>query len=87
MIKVRERFPNFVDPGDDHQYWEGEFETIMQVFFCELVQRWKGKLGDTFSRIAINAYPDPSGVWVDDGAYMLTVYDREDTVYNIAWVR
>lgn len=45
MIKVKERFPNFVDPGDDHEYWEGEFETLFEAFDCELAKRWVDKLG------------------------------------------
>lgn len=84
MIKVIERFPNFVDPGDDYKHWTGEFETLSEVFNCELAEKWKIKLGDEFIRIAINEYPDSSGLWIGD--YMLSVYDKEN-VYNIANIR
>ena len=86
MIKVTERIPNFVDPGDDYKYWESEFKTLFEVFGCELAERWRKKLGDNFSRMAINAYSDPTGIWINDG-YMLTVYDKENTTYNIAWIK
>ena len=84
MIKVTERFPNFVDPGDDYRCWTGEFETLSEVFNCELVEKWKIKLGNKFTGIAINEYPDPTGVWIGD--YMLSIYDKEN-VYNIAQIK
>ena len=87
MIKVKERFPNFVDPGDDHKYWSGEFETLFEVFECELVKRWKDKLGKSFRRICINHYPDPSGIYIEGSGMMLTLYDKENTAYNIANIR
>jgi len=85
MIKVTERFPNFVDPGKNHKFWEDEFDNLFEVFNCELVERWKNKLGDKFTRIAINPHPDPTGVLIDD--YILTIYDSENNVYNIAKVK
>jgi hypothetical protein len=85
MIKVRERFPNFIDPGEDYNFWEGEFDSLFEVFNCELVERWKIKLGDKFARIAINSYPDPTGILIDD--YMLTVYDKKNNTYNIGRIK
>ena len=86
MIIVRERFPNFVDPGDDYEYYERVFDNMEQVFECELVERWKNKLGDEFGRMCINNYPDPTGVSVVECG-MLTIYDKKNTTYNIAYIK
>ena len=79
MIIVIERVPNFVDLGDDYERYDRIFDNMEQVFECELVQRWKDKLGDEFGHVCVNNHPDPTGVSVVECG-MLAVYDKEDKV-------
>jgi hypothetical protein len=88
MIIIKERWPHFVDKGDDYILFEETVSTIKDVYKSELVTRWEKRLGQLMS-VDITAVGDPSftlhhSIKNDMVQFELTVTDSERHKYHIA---